>query len=89
MSGRITEEDFIRITRSSERDLATAYFHIGLSKLVIGDRKGALESLDKSASSLQFSYTNVKWSRAFAERLKKDPDWPDWLPAETSSIQTE
>ena len=66
----------------SEISKSRAYFHIGLRKLAAGTRDEALESLEKSANSVAYTFPEVEWARALTARLSNPSDsWWDWIPS--------
>jgi hypothetical protein len=79
---RVGEQELVELAGDSERDKAEVYWIIGLRKLAQGNREGAKASFNKIASSPMYFWSSVLWARAFAERIDKDPNWPDWLPSE-------
>lgn len=81
-AGLIGEEELVELAGNSERDKAETYWIIGLRKLAQGDRQGAQANFNKIASSPIYVWSSVMWARAFAERIDKDPNWPDWLSSE-------
>jgi hypothetical protein len=76
------ENKLVELAGDSERDKAEVHWLIGLRKLAQGDREGAKKSFNKIASSPVFVWSTVMWARAFAERMDREPNWPDWLPSQ-------
>ena len=67
--------------RHTERGQAETYFADGMRQLVEGRRAEAKKSFEKGAASPVFHWSPATRARAFADRMAKDPTWPDWLPA--------
>lgn len=86
MIGDVREEEMVNKVRNSERAKGDASLIIGLRKLADGDRKRALESFNKGASSPVYNWVSVKWARAFAERMEADSEWPHWLPSKSDHV---
>jgi hypothetical protein len=85
LAGLIKEEQFVKEAGNSERKLASAYFGIGVAKLRQGYRNPdkakdyrdeAKDNFDKCAQGTMYHLTAYNWSRAFLDRMNKDPDWP-------------
>jgi hypothetical protein len=79
LGGLINENEYLERTGNSARDRGIAHRDIGIRRLAAGDRTGAREHFEKSAATTVFHWGPVE-SRVWAARMKRDPDWPNWLP---------
>jgi tetratricopeptide (TPR) repeat protein len=80
LGGLINEKEYLEMAGNSARDRGVAHFHIGVRRLAAGDRTGALEHFEKSAATTVFHWGSVHRSKVWAARMKRDPEWPNWLP---------
>ena len=80
LGGLISEDEYLERGENSARDRGCAHFDIGVRRLASGDRAGAREHFEKAAASTVFHWGPMGWSRVFAARMARDPDWPNWLP---------
>jgi hypothetical protein len=56
-----------------------AHYAIGLAHLARGEREDAMSAFRASiATGAHFAH-GYQWSRAFAARLARDPQWPPWI----------
>jgi len=80
LAGLIPENELLEAAGNSARDRGLAHHLIGIRRLAAGDRAGAREYFEKSAATTVFHWGEVGWSRVWAARMKRDPEWPNWLP---------
>lgn len=73
--------EFLERVTQSQRDLTSARMGLGLHELSKGNRQAALKLWEEAASGTMYHWTTYHWSAAFANRLREDPDWLPWLPA--------
>jgi tetratricopeptide (TPR) repeat protein len=78
-SGRITEDELLRVAGRCRLKLCEAHLAIGLRHLAEGDRAGAAAHFQESADTRVFIYWDYLWARAFLARMKRDPAWPRWI----------
>ena len=60
--------------------LCTAHFIIGLARLSEGDRDVACEHFQKALDTDWWGTPSYTQARAYLARLKRDPEWPKWIP---------
>jgi len=80
LGGLMHEHGLLEAAGDSARDRGVAHYFIGIRRLAAGDRAGAREHFEKSAATTVFNWGEVGWSRVWAARMKRDPEWPNWLP---------
>jgi hypothetical protein len=86
LAGRGSADELIAGAKT-QPSLCSAYFWIGLSSLLRGDRAAARQHFEQSVSSgAHFSHA-YQWSRAFRARLERDPHWPAWITGEGGGRQ--
>ncbi len=57
------------------------HFAIGLERLSVGDRPGAIREFEKIEQAGNFAFAGGgSWGILFLERLREDPTWPPWIP---------
>jgi tetratricopeptide (TPR) repeat protein len=56
------------------------HYLAGLVHLSEGDRKGAQDHFQKSVDTHFYGHITYPYARIFLERLKRDPEWPKWIP---------
>jgi len=79
-AGRRSVEDTIASAGPSGVLLSRAHFFVGLASLARGDRGIARHHFDLSDATGTHWRTEHQWSRALLARLKRDPQWPPWIP---------
>ncbi len=80
LGGLIHENELLEAAGDSARDRGLAHHFIGIRRLAAGDRSGAREHFEKSAATTVFHWGSVHRSKVWAARMKRDPEWPNWLP---------
>jgi tetratricopeptide (TPR) repeat protein len=61
-------------------NLCYAHYLIGLRRLADGDRPGAREHFRAAVENRSLASTTSPYARAYLARLKRDPEWPRWIP---------
>jgi hypothetical protein len=79
-AGDLTVQQFERITGVSLLNQCEGQFFIGMKFLAEGDRRSAAEHFRKSVDTPLEVAEDYVFSKAFLERLEKDPNWPPWIP---------
>src|SRR5262249_14758736 len=75
MVGDIPEEEFLKQRNKSPLLRCGAHFMVGLTHLADGDRKGAHEHFEKAVATKFRNQIYYPYARAFAARMKRDPEW--------------
>jgi hypothetical protein len=86
--GEISAEQLLESAGTSRWQLIEAHFAIGVDLLSDGDRRGAAEHFQRCTDTYVLEYMEYKWSRAFLERLQRDPTWPPWIPVKEGDEST-
>jgi tetratricopeptide (TPR) repeat protein len=74
-----SEAQLFKSVKSRMR-LCFVHYLVGLGRLADGDRAGAREHFQKALDTRWYSNVAYPYARAFLERLKRDPEWPKWIP---------
>jgi tetratricopeptide (TPR) repeat protein len=80
LSGDTTEADFLKSMEQYRLTSCTAHYLVGLVRLSNGDRAGAREHFQKALDTKFYANIQYPYARAFLARLKRDPEWPKWIP---------
>ena len=56
------------------------HYLIGLVRLSNGDRAGAREHFQKALDTKFYGNNAYPYARTFLARMKRDPEWPKWIP---------
>jgi hypothetical protein len=80
LSGDMTEAGFLKSMETNRLTSCTAHYFVGLVRLSNGDRAGAREHFQKALDTKFYAHTQYPYARAFLARLKRDPEWPKWIP---------
>jgi tetratricopeptide (TPR) repeat protein len=76
-----TEAKLLKASSQSQGALCHVHWQIGCVLLGKGDRAGARKHFEASVATHQFQQALVACGcRVYVERMKKDPDWPPWIP---------
>ncbi len=78
-NGDISEEDLLQASQGSLEEQCVAHYEIGLHRLAIGDRGGAIEHLRRVVETRQFRLHAFSISRFILRMLDMDPYWPPWI----------
>jgi hypothetical protein len=78
---QMTEEEFLRAGKAGSLAWCIQHHLIGLVRLSQGDREGAGKHFQESFGTMWRAYSLNQYSRVFGERLKHDPEWPQWIKA--------
>lgn len=54
-----------------------------------GDRDGATRHFQSCLDTYVLPFYARHWSRAFLERMKRDPTWPPWIPVKDAAAVTQ
>ena len=79
-AGRRSAEETIASAGPSGVLRSRAHFFLGLACLARGDREMARHHFEPSDATGTHWRTEHQWSRALLTRLKRDPQWPPWIP---------
>jgi serine/threonine protein kinase len=79
-AGSWTETKLFEDASKSRAYLSMAHYAVGLVRLSEGDRTGARDHLQKTVDINFYSHPTYTYARAYLERLKRDPEWPKWIP---------
>ncbi len=77
--GETTADDLLESAGESLWDQSEARFFIGLDRLAMGDRSGALVHLRACVALGCVSTQAWDWSAAIVSRLEANPAWPTWM----------
>ncbi|HEY7153398.1 MAG TPA: hypothetical protein VH575_05515 [Gemmataceae bacterium] len=80
-AGELTADELVQRAGRSQWDQCLAHYHVAMTKLAQGDRKGAQEHFDKVIKTRAYGWGEYEMSWVFQARLK-DPSWPPWIPKE-------
>jgi serine/threonine protein kinase len=80
MTGHASEAEFIEAAGKSRLFLCRNHYIVGLNRLSDGDRAGAREQFQKALDTKFYSTNAYPYARAFLARMKRDPEWPKWIP---------
>jgi hypothetical protein len=80
LAGSLTEAELLESRGKSRLLLCGAHHVIGLVRLSDGDRAGAREHFQKALDTKFYAHTLYPYARAYLARLKRDPEWPKWIP---------
>src|SRR5262249_10318022 len=78
--GRLSEEKFLKTAGKNPLALSFSHFFVGSARLADGDRNGAHEHFEKTVATKFYGLMFYPYARAFLARLKRDPEWPKWIP---------
>ena len=78
--GSMSAAELLNAGRNSQYHQCNAHFFIAMSLLADGNRAAAREHFQKCVATRCFDFDAYDWSRAFLDRMKRDPDWPRWIP---------
>jgi serine/threonine protein kinase/dienelactone hydrolase len=82
MTGHASEAEFLEAAGKNPLLLCPAHYVIGLNRLSDGDRAGAREHFQKVLDTKFYPHNVYPYARAFLARLKRDPEWPKWIPVQ-------
>jgi hypothetical protein len=80
LSGDMTEAEFLQSNEKHRLTSCGAIHLVGLVRLSNGDRAGAGEHFQKALDTRFYAAISYPYARAFLARLKRDPEWPKWIP---------
>jgi tetratricopeptide (TPR) repeat protein len=80
LAGELPEEEILKPAGKNPLLLIFSHFEVGLARLADGDRKGAREHFEKAVATRFYAAMIYPHARAFLARLKRDPEWPKWIP---------
>ena len=78
-SGEIDDQKLLQGMKTSKWMKGWAHFVIALTHLADGDRHQAQDHFNACIAMRCLYDFPTDWSRAFLDRLKKDPAWPSWI----------
>ena len=79
-AGELTADELVKAAKGSRWDQCLAHYHVAMTKLAEGDRKGAQEHFEKVVKTRAFIWGAYDMSWVFQARLEKDRNWPPWIP---------
>jgi hypothetical protein len=79
-AGELSADKLLEGAGRSRWDQCLAHYNIAMTKLAEGDRDGAREHFDKAVETRAWGWGEYDMSWVFRARLKKDPNWPPWIP---------
>ena len=74
-----SEEEYMK-TALGGRLACLNHYLAGLVHLSEGDRKGAQEHFQKSVDTHFYGHIVYPYAHVFLARMKRDPEWPAWIP---------
>jgi tetratricopeptide (TPR) repeat protein len=80
LSGSLSEAEFLESVGKNRVLLCGRHYLIGLVRLSNGDRAGAREHFQKTLDTKFYTHNLYRYARAYLARLKRDPEWPKWIP---------
>jgi hypothetical protein len=80
LAGSLTEAELLESRGKNRLLLCGAHYVIGLVRLSEGDRAGAREHFQKALDTKVYAHNLYPYARAYLARLKRDPEWPRWIP---------
>jgi tetratricopeptide (TPR) repeat protein len=80
LSGDMTEADFLKSMGKYRLTSCTAHYLVGQVRLTNGDRAGAREHFQKALDTKFYANIQYPYARAYLARMKRDPEWPKWIP---------
>jgi hypothetical protein len=82
LSGEITEEEYLEATAKTRISPTLIHYPVGLARLSNGDRAGARDQFQKTLlDGNGYPVVFYPYARAYLARMKRDPEWPRWIPA--------
>jgi tetratricopeptide (TPR) repeat protein len=75
-----TEQALLRLAGRNKGDVMEAHLCIGVRQLADGNRGLARDHFQACVDVRLPGDTNYLWGRAVLARMKKDPNWPPWIP---------
>ena len=76
----LAEAKFLESAGKDRLKLCANHYVIGLVRLSAGDRAGAREHFQKTLDTRFYPHNFYPYARAFLARMKRDPEWPRWIP---------
>jgi tetratricopeptide (TPR) repeat protein len=80
LRGDMTEAEFLQSNEKNRMTSCFAHHLVGLVRLSNGDRAGAGEHFQKALDTKIYANIQYPYARAYLARLKRDPEWPRWIP---------
>jgi hypothetical protein len=74
------EAEFLQSRGKDVFSLIFTHYTVGLVRLSDGDRVGAREQFQKVLDTKFRPHIVYPYARAYLARLKRDPEWPRWIP---------
>ena len=75
----ITDQELLKATNRSLRDLLSAHFQIAMTHLANHDRQQAEVHLKRAVETRCFYPFQYHICQALLARMKAKPDWPPWV----------
>jgi hypothetical protein len=80
LAGELSEEELLKPAGKNPLLLCGSHFMVGSARLADGDRKGAHDHFEKAVATNFYGHMFYPYARAFLARMKRDPEWPKWIP---------
>jgi serine/threonine protein kinase len=80
LSGDMTEAEYLKSMEKYRLTSCFAHEMVGLVRLSNGDRAGAGEHFQKALDTKFYANVLYPYARAYLARLKRDAEWPKWIP---------
>ena len=81
----ISEAELLRRCGPFSNSGCVAHYVIGMKALAHGDREKARMHFAKSRDTRTVAWSPYHWAKAFADRLERDEQWPNWIGHGTSA----
>jgi hypothetical protein len=79
-AGELSADELLQGTGRSRWDQCLAHYNIAMTKLAKGDRQGARDHFDMAVKTRAWGWGEYDLSWVFRDRLKKEQNWPPWIP---------
>jgi tetratricopeptide (TPR) repeat protein len=80
VTGTLSEAEMFQLAGKNRLHLCFCHYQVGLDRLSNGDRAGACEHFQKALDTKFYAAVIYPHARAYLARLKRDPEWPRWIP---------
>jgi hypothetical protein len=78
--GELTEEEYLQAAAKAQWSPTLVHYPVALVRLSNGDRAGARDQFQKTLDGNFYPAAFYPYARAFLARMKRDPEWPRWIP---------
>jgi tetratricopeptide (TPR) repeat protein len=80
VTGTLPEAEMFQSAGKNRMLLCFCHYQVALDRLSNGDRAGAREHFQKALDTKFYAAVIYPHARAYLARLKRDPEWPKWIP---------